>query len=76
MSIEIKKIIARTLNVSQDIITDELAVGDIAEWDSLAHVRIIAALELALGVELDVEQTLDIEDVEDLMDAFSDNKED
>ena len=76
MSIKIKKLIAENLNVSQDIITDDLAVGDISEWDSLAHVRLIGALELAFGVELDVEQTLDIEDVEDFIDAFSDSKED
>ena len=76
MSIKIKKLIAENLNVSQDIITHDLAVGDIPEWDSLAHVRLIGALELAFGVELDVEQTLDIEDVEDFIDAFPDSKED
>ena len=70
MSIKIKKIIAENLDVSLDLITNELAIGDIPEWDSLAHVRLIAALETDLGIQLDVEQTLDIEDVEDFIDAF------
>ena len=41
MSVKIKKIIAENLNVSQDIITDELAVGDIPEWDSFKHIELI-----------------------------------
>ena len=69
-SIRIKQIIAENLKVPLESISDDLAVGDIPEWDSLAHVRIISALEFSLGVELDIEQTLDLEDVEDLIDAF------
>ncbi|HAS7161639.1 TPA: acyl carrier protein, partial [Vibrio cholerae] len=56
------------------IINKELAVGDIPEWDSLAHMRIIAALESDLGVVLDIEQVLEIEDVEDIIDAVINNE--
>ena len=69
-STRIKQIIAENLKVPLESISDDLAVGDIPEWDSLAHVRIISALEIGLGVELDIEQTLDLEDVDDLIDAF------
>ncbi|CAM3891150.1 acyl carrier protein [Vibrio aquimaris] len=65
----IKKLVADVLGVSLDKIDDELAVGDIPEWDSLAHMRIFASLESELGVVLDIEQTLDVEDVEDIVDA-------
>ena len=74
-SIKIKQIIAEILKVPVESISEELAVGDIPEWDSLAHVRIIVALEAALDIDLDIEQTLDIEDVEDLIDAFLINDE-
>ncbi|MGF1802123.1 acyl carrier protein [Vibrio gigantis] len=70
----VKTLIAKVLNVSVDIVDDELAVGDIPEWDSLAHMRIIAALESDLGVVLDIEQTLEIEDVEDIVDAVLNNE--
>lgn len=70
----VKALIAKVLNVSVDIVDDELAVGDIPEWDSLAHMRIIAALESDLGVVLDIEQTLEIEDVEDIVDAVLNNE--
>ncbi|MBE8578968.1 acyl carrier protein [Vibrio sp. OPT18] len=70
----VKELIAKVLNVSVNAVDDELAVGDIPEWDSLAHMRIIAALESDLGVVLDIEQTLDIEDVEDIVDAVLNNE--
>ncbi|WP_071201770.1 phosphopantetheine-binding protein, partial [Vibrio cholerae] len=62
------------LEVEIGIINKELAVGDITEWDSLAHMRIIAALESDLGVVLDIEQVLEIEDVEDIIDAVINNE--
>ena len=65
----VKALIANTLNVSIDRVHDELAIGDIPEWDSLAHMRIITALGADLGVVLDIEQTLGIEDVEDIIEA-------
>ncbi len=70
----VKELIAKVLNVSVSAVDDELAVGDIPEWDSLAHMRIIAALESDLGVVLDIEQTLEIEDVEDIVDAVLNNE--
>ncbi len=77
MSISEEKIInliAGILEVEIGIINKELAVGDIPEWDSLAHMRIIAALESDLGVVLDIEQGLEIEDVEDIIDAVINNE--
>ncbi|OUR92458.1 acyl carrier protein [Gammaproteobacteria bacterium 42_54_T18] len=67
-------LIAQTLEVKLDVIDDELAVGDIQEWDSLGHMRIIAALETEMGITLDIEQTLEIEDVEDIIDAVTTSK--
>lgn len=69
----IKELISKILGVPVDVIVDELAVGDISEWDSLAHMRIIASLESEMGVVLDIEQTLEIEDVEDIIDAVLNN---
>jgi acyl carrier protein len=70
----VKELIAKSLMVDISTIKNELAVGDIPEWDSLAHMRIIAALESDLGVALDIEQTLEIEDVEDIVDAVINNE--
>ena len=71
---EVYTLIANILEVKLDVINDELAIGDIAEWDSLGHMKIIAALETEMGITLDIEQTLEIEDVEDIIDAVTTSK--
>lgn len=65
----VKRLIAEVLEVSLDTITNDLSIGDIPEWDSLAHMKIIAALESSFEVILDIEQTLEIEDVDDILDV-------
>lgn len=74
MKNEIRELIAKILNVSTDIVVDDLAVGDIPEWDSLAHMNIIASIEKEFGITIDIEQTLDIEDVEDIIEIVKSNK--
>ncbi len=66
---QVYNLISKVLGISVDVLHDELAVGDIVEWDSLGHMQIIAALETQMGIALDIEQTLEIEDVEDILDA-------
>jgi acyl carrier protein len=51
-------------------VNDELSVGDIPEWDSLAHMQLIEAFEEASGTTLDIEKIIEIEDVQDLLEAF------
>lgn len=74
MKNEIRELIAKILNVSTDVVVDDLAVGDIPEWDSLAHMNIIASIEKEFGITIDIEQTLDIEDVEDIIEIVKSNK--
>lgn len=70
---KVYSLIAEVLGVDVDVIHDELAIGDIPEWDSLGHMRIITELETQLGVALDIEQTLEIEDVEDIIEVVVNN---
>jgi acyl carrier protein len=65
------KLIAKVLGVSVDKIDDELAIGDIPEWDSLAHMNIISSLESEMGITLDIEEVLEIEDVEDIIEVVN-----
>lgn len=71
---QVKELISKVLDIELSEVVGELAVGDIPEWDSLAHMRIIASLESEFGVVLDIEQTLEIEDVEDIIDAVVNNE--
>tara|TARA_B100001059_G_scaffold236080_1_gene284614 strand:+ start:1941 stop:2162 length:222 start_codon:yes stop_codon:yes gene_type:complete len=67
---EIYLIIANVLEVNIENINDELSVGDIPQWDSLAHMLILEAVEKASGISLDIEEIIEIEDVQDIVDAF------
>ena len=53
-----------------DTINEDLGL-EIFQNGTLAHVRIIIALEKEFEIKLDIEETLDIEDVADLFAAFS-----
>jgi len=57
------------LGVNVDMIHDELAIGDIAEWDSLGHMQIITRLETQMDITFDIEETIEIENVEDILGA-------
>lgn len=69
LSSEIKEIIARTLNVEPEIITDSLSIGEIPEWDSMGNMAILSAIEENLGIEFPIEDLFDLNSVSALIEA-------
>lgn len=71
MSIEerIKEIMSRVLAVQPDIITEDSGVGDLPNWDSLNHLRIISEVEKAFEIQFTPDVLMDIEDFSDLVNA-------
>lgn len=67
MESEIKDVIADVLGVSVATLTDDLAPGDIPEWDSLRHMMLITALEKAYAIKFRREELVDVEDLADLV---------
>lgn len=61
---QIKSIIAKTLDVSPELITDNLSAGEIEQWDSMGNMAIISALEEQLAVEFPMEVLFDLNNVE------------
>jgi len=64
------KIIAESLEVSEDQITEDTAIGDIPEWNSLGHIVIISSLEKEFSINFDPEIIMDLEDVSDIVAAI------
>ncbi len=64
------QIIAESLEVSEDQITEDTAIGDIAEWNSLGHIVIISSLEKEFSINFDPEIIMDLEDVSDIVAAI------
>lgn len=71
METQVKQIIARVLNVSLDIITDDLSAGDIPEWDSVGNLAIISTIEQELDVEFPLEDLFDLTSVKTIVDEVN-----
>lgn len=54
---------AQTLQIEPARITDDLSYNAIAEWDSVGHMSLIAALEETFGVMLDTDDIIDLSSV-------------
>ncbi len=49
----VEQIVADTLAIAVDRVTDDLEYNAIPEWDSLNHVNLMTALEQRFGAEID-----------------------
>lgn len=54
---------ATALNIEAQTITDELAYNTIPQWDSTAHMALIAELEDVFGIMLDTDDIIDMSSV-------------
>jgi|LakMenEpi03Aug12_release.lakeMendotaPanAssembly.Ray.scaffolds.fasta_scaffold1629752_1 acyl carrier protein len=64
------KIIAESLEVNEDQLSEDTAIGDIPEWNSLGHIVIISSLEKEFSINFDPEIIMDLEDVSDIVAAI------
>jgi acyl carrier protein len=64
---EVKRQFLEALEVSEDVYSEDLGPGDIAEWDSLANVRFIQAVEARFELSFDVSDMFAIETVADVI---------
>jgi len=54
------KVFAEALGVKEEIITDELQYNSITQWDSVAHMSLIAEIEDAFEIMLDTDDIIDM----------------
>jgi acyl carrier protein len=55
---KLKKLLISTLNIQDiDKITDEMGPDEIKDWDSLAHIELVAGLEDKFEISIDVIDT-------------------
>lgn len=71
ISDELGDIIADILGIDPGDVVPELARGDIAEWDSLAHLRLMTAIEERFGVRFTMQEIEDLSSVEALRQAIA-----
>ena len=66
---EVKSIIAENLKVDASVLSEDTAIGDLPEWDSLHHLQIVAAIEQKYGFQFEPDVLMDLEDVSDIVNA-------
>ena len=52
------KAVEESLQIGRDKITDGLKYNSIPEWDSVAHMALVAALEDSYGIMLDTDDII------------------
>lgn len=64
---KILDIISKTINVDKSILTDDLSIGGITEWDSVGNLAIIAAIEEELQLEIPLEDLFEMTSIESIV---------
>ena len=67
ISRKIKEIIAEALHIPLELVTDDLSIGGIPQWDSMGNIAVIAALEEKLNIEIPIEDLFDLNSVSSIV---------
>lgn len=57
---KLRELFAEALQINIDQVTDELSYNAIPEWDSIAHMTLIAEIDNAFDTMLDTDDVLDM----------------
>lgn len=60
MEIKLTNVFVDSLNLDSSKIVDSLTYGETPEWDSVAHMALIAAIEEAFDIMIDAEDVIDM----------------
>jgi citrate synthase len=56
----VEDVIARSLRIERGAVTETLAFNGVPQWDSLAHVDLMLALEAAYGLVIDEDRMIEL----------------
>ncbi len=56
-------LMAEAFGVTQDSLNADLSLGGVPAWDSLGHMRLLLAIEAAIGRQMTTVEAAGIEDV-------------
>jgi len=66
MNDQAKKLLAEAANCDAATIADDVRIGQFERWDSLAHLRLVLAIEGQIGRQLDPDESVRIETIPDI----------
>lgn len=60
MEEKLRQVFAEELGLPAERVTDDLRYGEAPEWDSIAHMALVAAIETAFGIMIDADDVIDM----------------
>ncbi|MFD1736772.1 acyl carrier protein [Bacillus salitolerans] len=57
---KLRFIFAESLGISEDFVNDDLQYNSIPEWDSIAHMALVAEIDEQFDIMLDTEDVIDM----------------
>lgn len=60
MEEKLRQIFASSLNIKIDDVQDDLKYATIPQWDSVAHMALVAAIEEGFDIMMDAEDVIDM----------------
>jgi acyl carrier protein len=61
-----RRLLAEAVHAELAAVPEDARIGSFERWDSLAHLRLVLALEAQIGRELDAEEIVRIECLDDV----------
>ena len=65
-----RRLLAEALAIAESSLPENPRIGTIDQWDSLAHMRVLLAIEERIGKPLDAEVAVTIENLSDITKAI------
>lgn len=63
------EIVATTCDVEKSEVNENSTVGDFPAWDSMGHLSILSNVEEAFDISFEPEEMMEMEDVNDIVEA-------
>jgi acyl carrier protein len=70
MNAELKKILADTFGLPETQIADNASMDNLTEWDSVAHINVVLALESQYGLSFSPDEILALSSVQKIEDVL------
>ncbi|MCC7129107.1 MAG: hypothetical protein B6D39_03370 [Anaerolineae bacterium UTCFX2] len=56
LTLQVQNLLAEAIQVPLELVTPDLAFGDLPQWDSLGHMEVMLKLEEQYGVAIDADR--------------------
>jgi acyl carrier protein len=60
----VEEIVSSVFGVERDTVDDNSSPASVEGWDSMGHVNLVAALEQAFNVSIDIDDVMEMGDVQ------------